>query len=204
MPSPKVEFGQRRRVGVVDDGDRERELGREVGPQRQLAPVEVGGGHDDAVGVDDAGAGDADAEQRALGGGDELGADVGDEPDGGVAGGADAVVRAAEDDLAVEVDEGADDLGRLGEVETDDVAAVGVDADERGRLADAAGRVEAELLDQPVREQVADDGRHGGPGQAGLLGQVGARPGAVTVQRPQEQAAVRPAGVLRRRHDLFV
>ena len=119
-----------------------------------------------------------------------------DERHGGPAGLALALVGAADDDLAVEVDDGADELRRLGEVEAEDVAAVGVDADERRRLADAAGGAQPELLDDAVVEQVAHDGRHRGPRQPGDLGQVGARRRAVTVQRPQQEAAVGPCGRL--------
>ena len=89
----------------------------EVGGERQVRPAEVGGRDDDAVGVDDAGAGDADAEQRSLGVGDQLAADPPDEGDGRPAGLALAVVGAADDDLAGEVDDGADEVGRLGQVE---------------------------------------------------------------------------------------
>ena len=53
------------------------------------------------------------------------------------------------------------------------MAAVGVDADERRRLADPAGRAQPELLDDAVGEEVADDGRDGGPGEPGHLGQIG-------------------------------
>ena len=80
------------------------------------------------------------------------------------------------------------------------MAAVGVDADERGRLADAAGGAESELLDDAVVDQVADDGRHGGPGQAGDLGQIGSRRRPAAVQRPQQQAAVGPPGIFWCRH----
>ena len=69
------QLGEGRGVGVVDDGDREVELARQVGASGSVGPAEVGGGDDDAVGVDDARAGDADAEQRPLGVGDELAAD---------------------------------------------------------------------------------------------------------------------------------
>ena len=113
-----------------------------------------------------------------------------------------AVVGAADDDLAGEVDEGADEVGRLGEVEAEDVAAVGVDADERRRLADAARRAQAELLDDSVVQQVADHGGDRRPGEPGDLGQVGARQRPVAVQRAQQEAAVRPSGVFRRRHSI--
>ena len=89
---------------------------------------------------------------------------------------------------------------RLGQVEAQDVPAVGVDADERGRLADAAGRAQPELLDDGVVDQVAHDGRHRRPGQPGELGQVGPRHRAVAVQGAEQQAAVGPSGVFRGRH----
>ena len=83
-----------------------------------------------------------------------------------------------------------------------DVAAVGGDVDERRRLADPARRAQPELLDDRVVQEVADDGADGGPGEPGDLGQVGARRRPVAVQRAQQQAAVRPSGVLRRRHSI--
>ena len=95
---------------------------------------------DGALAVDDAWRCHAHSEQRALGVGDELVADPADERQRGATGLRLAGVRAAGHDLAVEVDDGADELRRLGDVEADDVAAVGVDPDERRRLADAAGR----------------------------------------------------------------
>ena len=73
------QLGEGGGVGVVDDDDREVEPCREVGGEREVGPAEVGGRGDDAVVVDDAGAGDADAEQRSFGVGDELAADLPDQ-----------------------------------------------------------------------------------------------------------------------------
>ena len=160
----------------------------------------MGGRGDDAGRVDDAGAGDADAEQRALGVGDQLPADAPQQGHGGLAGLALAVVRAADDDLAGQVDEGADELRRLGEVDAQDVATVGGDVDERGRLADAAGRAQPELLDDTVVDEVTHDRADRRPGQPGDLRQVGPRHRAVAVQRAQQQAAVGPSRIFRRRH----
>ena len=132
------QLGERRGVGVVDDLDGQGELGAELGGQRHVRPPEVGGGDDDAGGVDDARAGDADAEQRPVGVGDQLAADPAHQCHGCPSRLALALVGAPDDDLAGEVDDGPDEPRRLGEVEAEDVAAVGVDADEGRRLADPA------------------------------------------------------------------
>ena len=160
----------------------------------------MGGGDDHALGRDDARAGDADAEQRPLGIADELAADALEEGDRGPAGPTLAVVGPAHDDLAVEVDDRADELRRLGHVDAEHVTPVGVDADEGGRLADAAGGPDPELLDDRLVDQIAHHGRDRRPRESGALGEIGARERSFTVQGPQQQAAIRPTGVFRRRH----
>ena len=102
--------------------------------------------------------------------------------------------------LAGEVDDGPDELVRLGEIEAQNVAAVGVDVDERRRLADTARRAQSELFDDAVVHQVANHRRHRCPSQSGDLRQVGPRAWPVAVQRPQQMAAVRTPGIFRRRH----
>ena len=109
-------------------------------------------------GVTIPGTGDADAEQLLLAVADELPADAPEERDRGTAGPALAVVGPADHDLAVEVDDGADELCRLGHVDAEHVAPVGVDSDERGGLADAAGGADAELLDNRLVDQIAHHG----------------------------------------------
>ena len=196
----ECELGQRRGVGVVDHVNGQVELRRQLHRQGHVGPAEVGGGDDHALGSDDARAGDADTEQRLLGVAEELPADALDERDRGAAGPALAVVRPAHDDLAIEVDDGADELRRLGHVDAEHVAPVSVDADERGRLADAAGGADPELLDDRFVDQIAHYRRDRRPREPGSLGEIGARERSFTVQGPQQQAAIRPTGVFRRRH----
>ena len=107
-----------------------------------------------------------------------------------------ALVGAAQHDLAGEVDERADELVGLGQADGHDVAGVGLDADHRRRLADAAAGA-PELVDQAGVEQFLDHGRHGRRGEPDQLGEVGPRGRAAVVQRPQDQPPVRSAGVLR-------
>ena len=107
--------------------------------------------------VDDAGARHADAEQRAVGVGDEIVADALDERLGAAPGALVAGVAPPHDHLAGEIDEGGDELLGLGQVEAEDVPAVGADADERRRLADATVGARPELLDELLLEQVTDD-----------------------------------------------
>ncbi len=119
----------------------------------------MGGGRHRAVVVDDAGTRHADAEQRAVGVGDEIVADALHERLGAAAGALVAGVAAPHDHLAGEIDEGGDELLGLGEVEADDVPAVGADPDERRRLAHPTVDARAELLDELLLEQLADDRR---------------------------------------------
>ena len=107
-----------------------------------------------------------------------------------------ALVRAAQHDLAGEVDERADELVGLGEADRHDVAGVGLDADHRRRLADRPARA-PELVDQPCLEQLLDHRRDGGGREPDELGEIGPRGRAAVMQRPQDQPAVRAAGILR-------
>ena len=85
-----------------------------------------------------------------------------DERLGAAAGALVAGVAPPHDHLAGQIDEGGDELLGLGQVEAHDVPAVGADPDERRRLADATGGARAELLDELLIEQLADDRRDAG------------------------------------------
>ena len=196
-------LGEHRGVGVVGDVAGHVDGGGELGGQRFVGPLHVGCGQHDAVVVDDAGCRAADAQQRAV----EAAGDVAGEPhDRGrrlLAGLAVARLRVPGDDLAGEVHDGGFDHVVVAEIEGDDVAAVGLDAQQRGRLAGAGAGLAPDLGDQPVGDQLGGDRRDGRGGEAAVAGEVGAALRAIGVQGLQQQRAVAWTGVrgrcLRRR-----
>ena len=197
-PAEERELGERGRMAVVGDHDRDAEPLLEQRSEAQLGPVQVHGPADGPrAGVDDTGCADADAEPRGLLTGTEGVHELHDELDGGVAVGTlEREVDRAED-LAMQIDDRAPEL-RLAEVETDHVATVGGDAQQDRRLAPARPAA-ADLLDQAVADQRADKVADGGASQAGEPGEVGARERAVVVQGAQDQLLVeRPRLLVRR------
>ena len=97
-------------------------------------------------------------------------------------------------DVAAQVDDRAAEL-RLAEVEADQVTAVRGDAEQDRRLA-AAGSAAADLLDQVVVDEAADETADGRSRQAGQPGQVGARQRAVVVEGAQDQLLVERSRLL--------
>ena len=158
------QLGQRGGVGVVDDGDGQVELAGEVGAERQRRSTR--GGRRSRR---------RRRRRRCRGSRRRCRATAGRRrrrdrrrcasraSTAAAPGPAVAVVGAPHDDLAGEIDDGADELRGLGEVEAEDVPAVGADADERRRLADAAVGAQPELLDDSVVEQLTDDRRDAWP-----------------------------------------
>ena len=196
------QLGEGGGVGVVDDGDRAgRTSAASSAPSGTSRPAEVGGGDDHAVGVDDAGAGDADAEQRPLGVGDQLAADPPDErrrrcgrcgPCGRRCGA--ATTLPARLTMAPTNCAGSErSRHRMWRPSASMPTSV-------AGLPTPPAVLQPELLDDAVVEQVAHDGATVARVSPVELGQVGPRQRPVAVQRPQQQAAVRPSGVLRRRH----
>ena len=90
-------------------------------------------------------------------------------------------------DVAAQVDDRTAEL-RLAEIEADQMTAVRGDAEQDRRLA-AAGSAAADLLDQVVVDEAADETTDGRSRQAGQSGQVGARQWAVVVKGAQNAAA---------------
>ena len=182
-------------MAVVGDHDRHAVALLEQRPEAEVGPVEV---HRPADGprarVDDAGRADADPEE----GGPVIGAQgvdkLEDELDGGFAVPSfEGQVDRAED-LAAQVDDGAAEL-RLAEVEPDQVAAVGGDAQQDRRLA-AARAATTDLLDQALVDERADEVADRGSRQAGEPGQVGARERAVIVEGAQDQLLIERSRLL--------
>jgi hypothetical protein len=106
------QLGERAGVGVVEHRDGQAEGLAQLAGEVHVGPAEVGGGGDHPGAVDDAGRGDADAQQLGVGGGDEVLADALHEGDRGLARLAGALVRAPLDDLAAEVHERPGELRR--------------------------------------------------------------------------------------------
>ena len=101
------------------------------------------------------------------------------------------------EDLAAQVDDGTAEL-RLAEVEPDQVATVGRDAQQDRRLA-AARLATTDFLDQAVVDERADEVADRGPRQAGEPGQVGAREGTLIVEGAQDQLLIERSRLLVRR-----
>ena len=190
------ELGQGGHVGVVGHVHGQAQGALEVTGQGHVVPAEVGRLGDHTVGVDHAGAADADAQDGAVGGGDELACQLDGEVHRRLADSIPAGDRAAVQHLAGEVDDGSVRVLVGAEVEGHDVAGVGDDADEGGRLADALAGPAPDLFHEPFVEEAGHQvgGRRGR--EAGRPGQVGAAQRAVTEQRLQDQAAVVAPGVL--------
>ena len=112
---------------------------------------DVGRGQHDAVVVDDAGCRAADAEQRSVEVASDVAGEAHDRGRGLLAGLAVAGLRVPGDDLAGEVDDGGFDHVVVAEVEGDDVACVGLDAEQRGRLAGTGAGLATDLGDQARR-----------------------------------------------------
>ena len=198
------QLGEGGGVGVVDDarpggrtGPRgRRRAGRSVQPRWAAVAI-------DAVVVDDAGAGDADAEQRPLGVGDQLAADPADEVGGGPAGLALAVVGAADDDLAGEVDEGPDEVrpARRGR------GRARGGRRRRRRRASPACRRRPSCSARAPRRRRRPSGR-GRPTDTDarvspvIFARSARDSGPSRCKRPQQVAAVRPPGIFRRRHPI--
>ena len=168
------QLGEGGSLTVVGDDDRHAVPLLEERPEAEVRPVQVDRPADGAgARVDDTRRADADPEE----GGPVIGAQgvnkLVNEFDGGIA--VPSFERQVDraEDLAAQVDDGATEL-RLAEVESDEVAAVGGDAQEDGRLA-AARPATTDFLDQAVIDERADEIADRGPGQAGQPGQVGAR-----------------------------
>ena len=101
------------------------------------------------------------------------------------------------EDLAAQVDDGAAEL-RLAEVEPDQVATVGSDAQQDGRLA-AARLATTDFFDQAVIDERADEVADRGTRQTGEPGQVGARQRTVIVEGAQNQLLIERSRLLVRR-----
>jgi hypothetical protein len=183
-------------VGVVGHEDRQAGGLGEPGGQRGVGPREVGGVDDRAVGAHDPGATDADAEHGALTHRDELGGETQDELDRALPHRPVDVHLVARLDGAGEVDHGAGHPVRLRQVEADHVVGVRRQADERRGLADPAPCRGSELGDEAVGEHLADQVRHGHPGQPARAGEVGTAGRTLAEEVLEEQRAVVAARVL--------
>ncbi len=134
------EFAECGGVGVVGNPHWQAEGDRELRSEGDVVETEVGGVDDDAVGVNDAGGGDADSQQRTIGLAGEFAGDL--DSAGGEPLSDEYLPRriatpraAAGDDLPRQVHDGPPDLSGTAEIEAHDVSSVGDDGDQRGRLA---------------------------------------------------------------------
>ena len=189
------QLGEGGRVTVVGDDDRHAVALLEQRPEAELGPVQVDRPADGSrARVDDAGRADADTEE----GGPVIGAqgvdELEDELDGGVAVPSFEGQVARAEDLATQVDDGSAEL-RFAEIEADQVAAIRGDAQQDRRLA-SAGSAAADLFDQAVVDEAADEITDGRSRQAGQSGQVGARQRAVVVQGAQNELLVERSRLL--------
>jgi hypothetical protein len=191
------ELAERGGVGVVGHVDRDAQGLGQDGGQLDALPPEVGGLEDDAGGIDDARAADADAEEGPVGGVGEIDAQLGGQVEGGVAPPAVPLRRPAVEHLAAEVDQGGSEAGVVAQVERDREAGIGDQPEQRGGLAHPLVGPGAELLDQALGQQLGRELGRGGPGQAGGAGQVGPAHWAGAKDGAEDQRAVVPAGVTR-------
>ncbi len=198
------EFAEGGGVSVVGNAHRQPEGGRQLGAEGDVVETEVGCPDDDAVRVHDAWSGDADTEQRSIGLVGELAGEL-DRSGGDALPGQSCARRlaaahaAAGDDLPGQVDDGTADLAGATEVETDDVAGVSDNRDQRGRFADRARQRAPSFLDHPLVDELADHVGHGGGGEPAGSRQVGAAHRAGVEQRTKEQLPVLPPRVGRQR-----
>jgi D-alanyl-D-alanine carboxypeptidase len=191
----QAELGEGGGVGVVGDVHGGGELGGEAGSQVEAVPAEVGGLEHGAGRVDDAGAAHADAEERPVGGGGEIGGEGEGDLDGGGAGPAVALGGAPVEDLACEVDQGGPEALVVAEVEGDGEPGVGDYAEEGGWLADALVDAGAQLLDEALGQQLGGEVAGGDAGEVGHPGEVGPAERALPEHGPEDEGAVVAAGV---------
>src|SRR5262249_31201152 len=197
-PAMEGQLRERGGVAVVGDDHRHAVAALEERPQAELGPVEVHRPADRAgPGVDDARRSEAHAEEGAPVSGAPGGDEVVDEVDRrfAVAPLEGQVDRT--EDVAAQVDDRAAEL-LITKIEADQMAPVGGDAEQDRRLA-AARSAAADLLDQAVVNETADEVADGRPRQTGHAREVGARERAVVVQGAQDQTLVERSRLLVRR-----
>lgn len=189
-------LAERRHVDVVVDGDRHAELAahqaleRDVGPAAQVRGLD----HDAALDVGHPGRADADAHQRAVGrrAGQQPAACLADarhDPRRGWRAG--RLLDPGQHPAVQVAKRVADHRGP--EVDADDAAAVGGEAEQGG--AAASGRhVPADLAQQALAgDEVVDEGRDGGRAEPRALREVGPGDRAVAADRVEDADRVQAA-----------